>query len=90
MRLASKITIVAGVTLITLIASIIGYHVQMPDCAVGQSDGQCGLATFLTALYALATTGAACLLTTTYFVVQHIAARRKQSLQPFTEQTKPE
>ena len=90
MRLSSKITIVAGITLITLIASVIGYHAQMPDCAAVQSDGQCGLAAFLTILYALATTGAACLLATAYFVIQHIAARRKQSLQPFTEQTKPE
>jgi hypothetical protein len=82
MRLTKIISIVIGITVATLAISFAVFHTQMPDCAPGQIDGQCGLTTFLAILYSLATAGAACLASILYFVIRHLTSCRKQPLQP--------
>jgi hypothetical protein len=81
MRLSKAISIVAALTLATLAVSMVAFRSGTPDCSTVRIDAQCRLATFLPILYSFATAGAACLASTLYFVIRHLAASRKQTLQ---------
>jgi hypothetical protein len=80
MRLTKAISIVAAITLATLAISMVAFRSGTPDCSTAQMDAQCRLATFLPILYSFAAAGAACLVSTLYFVLRHLAASRKQPL----------
>jgi hypothetical protein len=88
MRLSKAISVVAALTLVAFAASMVAFRPGTPDCSTVQIDAPCRLATLLPVLYSFATAGAACLASTLYFVIQHLAASRKQTLQsPMDPQT---
>ncbi|MEO8869897.1 MAG: hypothetical protein ABI357_03600 [Granulicella sp.] len=66
-----SLLIVAIVTAVVFAISFIAFHVAMPDCAPGQQDGQCGLATFLAFLYSFAPALTATLVTSVYLFVRN-------------------
>jgi hypothetical protein len=81
MSFVKSVAITAGVTVATLVVAYAYFHASMPDCRVGQSDGQYGLATFLVWLYSLAAAGVAMLVSALYFVLRQVAERRQETLE---------